>query len=454
MLAGLAGRIVSPQGEAGKATDLSNPANGFEALLGQFLGRPGETTTPSVSGLGTDLLSLLTGEGGTGLADLEALVARLEALFDGEGNPDGDMTDPLAGLMDLLSGLLDPARPLLAGLEVASDGSDTGAPRPDAATLAAGLRGLADRLAEVAPELAGRLGGLAGRLEAEPVDEALLRRLGLATPAAAPSPAGTATDAPAGVEALLQRPEDRGFRRPDSPTPSAPQALGDGGAGAAGEARPDAPARAVERPLAGAERDTRPPAAAAAGTQIAATSDAAADAGHPDLLAPLPVGGQPRVEGSALPRLGLAPYPQSLAQAAVPQLAFEIARQVAAGQSRFQIRLDPPELGRIDVRLDIDGAGGVNARLAVDRAETLDLLQRDHRALERALAQAGLDTDRTSLEFTLRQGHSGGRDDGAPQRERRGGDPLAGLPAESEPSLPAITLYRGTASPGGIDRLA
>src|SRR5262249_51779087 len=38
-------------------------------------------------------------------------------------------------------------------------------------------------------------------------------------------------------------------------------------------------------------------------------------------------------------------------------LAVEIAARAQAGQSRFEIRLDPPELGRIDVRLDIDRSG-------------------------------------------------------------------------------------------------
>ncbi len=45
----------------------------------------------------------------------------------------------------------------------------------------------------------------------------------------------------------------------------------------------------------------------------------------------------------------------------------------------------------------------------VSRSETLDLLQRDQRALERALADAGLDASKTELEFSLGQ-QSGGND--------------------------------------------
>ena len=133
-------------------------------------------------------------------------------------------------------------------------------------------------------------------------------------------------------------------------------------------------------------------------------------------------------------------------------MAFEIARQVQQGVSRFQIRLDPPELGRIDVKLDMDQAGQVNAKLTVERSETLDLLQRDQRALERALAQAGLDASKTNLEFSLqaesvrgagRQRAAAGR---FAVRRSRCRSPLA----EAEP-LQAITLYRGSASPGGVN---
>ena len=74
-------------------------------------------------------------------------------------------------------------------------------------------------------------------------------------------------------------------------------------------------------------------------------------------------------------------------------LAVEIVARAQDGPKRFEIRLDPPELGRIDVRLDVDHAGKVTSRLVVERAETLDLLRRDAPQLERALQQAGLNTE-------------------------------------------------------------
>jgi flagellar hook-length control protein FliK len=100
-----------------------------------------------------------------------------------------------------------------------------------------------------------------------------------------------------------------------------------------------------------------------------------------------------------------AVIPQAPAVPVVPLagLAVEIAAAAHAGKQRFEIRLDPPELGRIDVRLDVDREGNVTSRMTVERADTLDLLRRDSSQLERALQQAGLKTSDHALEFSLRQ---------------------------------------------------
>jgi flagellar hook-length control protein FliK len=88
-------------------------------------------------------------------------------------------------------------------------------------------------------------------------------------------------------------------------------------------------------------------------------------------------------------------------------LPVAIAREAQAGNSRFEIRLDPPELGRIDVRLDVDRDGHVTSRVTVEKPETLDLLQRDAPQLERALQDAGLKTSDNGLQFQLRDQGAG-----------------------------------------------
>src|SRR5262249_15010187 len=101
------------------------------------------------------------------------------------------------------------------------------------------------------------------------------------------------------------------------------------------------------------------------------------------------------------------------APAAVPiaGLAVEIVARARDGKNRFEIRLDPPELGRIDVHLHIDRDGNVSSRLVVERSETLDLLRRDAPSLARALDNAGLKTGQQGLEFSLRD-QAFGRDQG------------------------------------------
>lgn len=80
----------------------------------------------------------------------------------------------------------------------------------------------------------------------------------------------------------------------------------------------------------------------------------------------------------------------------------EIGARALAGNKRFDIRLDPAELGRVDVRLEISDKGEVSAKLTVDRVETLHLLQRDARTLERAFEQAGLKPSEGGVEMSLR----------------------------------------------------
>jgi chemotaxis protein MotD len=128
-------------------------------------------------------------------------------------------------------------------------------------------------------------------------------------------------------------------------------------------------------------------------------------------------GGNAQVAHANAPGIAVADaHKASSDQPAIPiaGLALEIAARAQSGNTRFEIRLDPPELGRVDVRLDVDRHGQVTSRLVVEKAETLDLLRREAPELERALQQAGLKTGDSGLQFTLRdQSFAGGdRDTG------------------------------------------
>ncbi len=92
-------------------------------------------------------------------------------------------------------------------------------------------------------------------------------------------------------------------------------------------------------------------------------------------------------------------------------LAAQIVAKAAAGTKSFEIRLDPPELGRVEVRLTVSHDGKAEATLTAERPETVALLQRDSQNLERTLKEAGLDVSNSSLNFSLK-GEQQGQGDG------------------------------------------
>ncbi len=89
------------------------------------------------------------------------------------------------------------------------------------------------------------------------------------------------------------------------------------------------------------------------------------------------------------------------------QVSTQISTAIKEGQDRIKISLHPSELGRVEVKLDIGHDGRVLAVVSVDKQETLDMLQRDARTLEKALQDAGFDTGSNSLNFGLRQDAQG-----------------------------------------------
>ncbi|MCV6576134.1 MAG: flagellar hook-length control protein FliK, partial [Cohaesibacter sp.] len=127
----------------------------------------------------------------------------------------------------------------------------------------------------------------------------------------------------------------------------------------------------------------------------------------------------------AFAKTGTLPNATSLANAQA--IAAQISRHVRNGENRFEIRLDPAELGKIDVRLTIGSDGQTRAHLFVERPETMDFLMRDQRMLERTLQQSGLQLDDQGLEFSLmdQQNQNQQSNDHQDQSADQGGQVLA-----------------------------
>ena len=115
---------------------------------------------------------------------------------------------------------------------------------------------------------------------------------------------------------------------------------------------------------------------------------------------------------------------------------------------RFEIRLDPADLGRIDIRLDVDADGSVRTHLIVERPGTLQQLQQDAPRLEQALNAAGAQAERGSVSFSLKQEHPDGHD-------RSGPHPPAESHIDAEPqALIALPPPRALLASARLDLLA
>ncbi|MGE0533066.1 MAG: flagellar hook-length control protein FliK [Hyphomonadaceae bacterium] len=127
---------------------------------------------------------------------------------------------------------------------------------------------------------------------------------------------------------------------------------------------------------------------------------------------------------------------------AAVQVAREIIRKFSGESTRFELRLDPPELGRIEVRLDVSRDHRVTAVVAADSPQALSDLARHARELEQALNNAGLELTENGLSFDL----TNQRGDGETDADAEGGAGAQSNPSEIEDTA------RQAARPIGIER--
>ena len=228
-------------------------------------------------------------------------------------------------------------------------------------------------------------------------------------------------------------------------TASQPAALAQGSDDAAGPALPEANAAN------GSGHSNAP----AATPSTLSSSEAGASNGQSG-------SGAAKVTADGLPNFGFAvatsaapsapattAAPASTAAIPIAGLAVAIAARAQSGSNQFEIRLDPPELGRIDVHLDVDRDGQVTSHVTADRADTLALLQSQQPQLERALEQAGLKTADNGLQFTLRdQSLAGQNNNGG------GSQPQVAqlvIPDSNLAPVDAAQIYTRAGLGGGLD---
>lgn len=129
---------------------------------------------------------------------------------------------------------------------------------------------------------------------------------------------------------------------------------------------------------------------------------------------------------------------------AAQQVSREIVRRFNGGGAQFDIRLDPPELGRVDVKLEVSRDNKVTATITADSPQALTDLARAARDIQQSLQSAGLDLAENGLSFDLSQRQTQENFAGASEAGHRRGSAFA-----SENEAPAPTQ---TARPFGLER--
>ncbi|MGZ9097037.1 MAG: flagellar hook-length control protein FliK [Micavibrio sp.] len=88
--------------------------------------------------------------------------------------------------------------------------------------------------------------------------------------------------------------------------------------------------------------------------------------------------------------------------AATQIVAATLSRSVQNGETKnMTLRLDPPELGRIEIQMHFTKDKSVKTHMIFEKPETMLMMQRDSQTLERAMQQAGMDAGGNELSFEL-----------------------------------------------------
>lgn len=94
---------------------------------------------------------------------------------------------------------------------------------------------------------------------------------------------------------------------------------------------------------------------------------------------------------------------KGLGREVVEQVKVNITKSAVKGIDKIDVSLKPEELGRIEIKMQIAKDGKLHAHIVASRPETMEILQKDAQALQKAFNDAGFQTDEGSLSFAFRE---------------------------------------------------
>lgn len=100
---------------------------------------------------------------------------------------------------------------------------------------------------------------------------------------------------------------------------------------------------------------------------------------------------------------------KGMCREAVEQIKVNITKSAVKGVDTINVQLKPEELGHIEIKMQIAKDGKLQAHIISSRAETMDMLQKEMPALEKAFNDAGFETDGSSFSFSFREDRQAGQ---------------------------------------------
>jgi len=150
------------------------------------------------------------------------------------------------------------------------------------------------------------------------------------------------------------------------------------------------------------------------------------------------------------------PPPPPKPPAPVEQVAVQIKKAIGEGADKINIKLQPANLGKVEVRMEIGKDGVLTANVIAEKPETLELLQRDVRGLEKVLQEGGLKTDTQSFNFSLKehaqQQAANRREETNEQPDNNSQNSNEEEAEDAETTASEATIYgQNTATNGGVN---
>lgn len=156
----------------------------------------------------------------------------------------------------------------------------------------------------------------------------------------------------------------------------------------------------------------------ASGSVAAVSELTSSSASHSALSADMSAAVKTEARAEVENKTALRDVYKGMGREAVEQIKVNITKSAVKGVDTINVQLKPEELGHIEIKMQIAKDGKLQAHIISSRAETMDMLQKEMPALEKAFNDAGFETDGSSFSFSFREDRQAGQQNESGRRLR------------------------------------